>query len=148
VWSAQGSLQVTSTSLAFFRQFSPSVTPGTYASSSSTFTTLTTAIKTFADGFLVMNAKYTPSNGALAEQYSKNDGHPLSAVDLTWSYASALTAFDARKGTIPASWGAMGLKVPSVCNVNTGPVVSITFNVQATTVFGGVILLLFDKSLL
>jgi glucoamylase len=95
-----------------------------------------------------MNAKYTPSNGALAEQYSKNDGHPLSAVDLTWSYASALTAFDARKGTIPASWGAMGLKVPSVCNVNTGPVVSITFNVQATTVFGGVLLLLFDKSLL
>ncbi|KAJ3506296.1 hypothetical protein NLJ89_g6948 [Agrocybe chaxingu] len=119
VWNQQGALTVTSTSLAFFRQFSSSVGAGTYTSSSFTFATLTTAVKGFADGFLAINAKYTPSNGALAEQFDRNTGAPLSAVDLTWSYASALTAFAARDGVVPASWGASGLVVPTVCNSNT-----------------------------
>jgi len=113
------------------------VAAGTYASSTSTFTTLTTGVQTFADGFLAIHAKYTPSNGGLAEQFNRATGAPLSAVDLTWSYAAALTAFSARKGVAPVSWGAKGLKVPSVCNSNTGPTVSVTFNVQATTQLGG-----------
>ena len=92
VWNQVGSLNVTSTSLAFFQQFDSSVTAGTYASSSTTFTTLTSAIKTFADGFVAVVAKYTPSSGALSEQYDKSSGSQLSASDLTWSYASALTA--------------------------------------------------------
>jgi glucoamylase len=131
-------LTVTSTSLAFFQQFSSSVTAGTYTSTSSTFTTLINAIQTFADGFLAINARYTPSNGGLAEQFDKNTGAPLSAVDLTWSYASALTAFAARQGISPASWGAAGLVVPSgTCQGNTGPTVQATFNVVATTQLGG-----------
>lgn len=101
---------------------------GTYASTTTTFITLTTGIKNYADGFVQIVAKYTPSNGALSEQYSKSNGAPLSASDLTWSYASALTAFMARAGTVPASWGAKGL---------TSSCVAVTFNVQATTVFGG-----------
>jgi glucoamylase len=133
VWKAQGSIQVTSTSLAFFEQLSPSVVTGTYSSSTSTFTTLISAVQTYADGFLAINAKYTPSNGGLSEQYSKTDGTPLSAVDLTWSYASTLTAFAARKGIVPVSWGAKGLEVPTICGTNTGPIVQVTFNVYATT---------------
>ena len=85
-------------------------------------------------------AQYTPSNGGLAEQYSRNDGTPTSAVDLTWSYAAALTAFAARDGFVPASWGAAGLTVPSVCSTGgsgSGGTVAVTFNVQATTVWGG-----------
>lgn len=89
-----------------------------------------------------MVAKYTPSDGGLAEQFDKSTGAPLSAVDLTWSYASALTAFAARNGTIPASWGASGLTVPSTCSTGGsggggGSTVAVTFNVQATTVLGG-----------
>lgn len=86
-----------------------------------------------------MNAKYTPSNGGLAEQFSKNNGAPLSAVDLTWSYASALTAFQARSGLVSASWGAKGLVAVSSCSPpqSTSPTVAVTFTVQATTVFGG-----------
>ena len=128
---------MTSISLAFFEQLSPSVATGTYSSSTSTFKTLINAVQTYADGFLAIIAKYTPSNGGLSEQYSKTDGTPLSAVDLTWSYASALTAFDARKGVVPASWGAKGLVVPSVCRTNAGPIAQVTFNVYATTQFGG-----------
>jgi glucoamylase len=136
VWNQQKSLTVTSTSLAFFRQFAPSVAAGTFASTTSTFTTITSAVKTFADGFLAINAKFTPSNGGLSEQFDKATGAPLSAADLTWSYASALTVFAARKGTVPASWGAQGLTVPSgTCG--RGPTVQVTFNVVATTQFGG-----------
>jgi glucoamylase len=140
VWKKQGSLTVTATSLNFFKQFSSSVTAGTYASSTATYSTLTTAIKTFADGFVAVAAKYTPSDGSLAEQYDRNKGSPLSANDLTWSYASALTAFGARAGVVPASWGASGLKVPSTCSTGggdgSGSTVAVTFNVATTTTLG------------
>ncbi|MGZ3693221.1 MAG: glycoside hydrolase family 15 protein, partial [Bdellovibrionota bacterium] len=33
-----------------------------------------------------------PANGAMAEQFSKKDGSPASAKELTWSYGSLLTA--------------------------------------------------------
>jgi len=129
-------LTVTSTSLAFFAQFSSSVTAGTYTSSTPVFITLTSAVQTFADGFLAINANYTPENGGLAEQFDRNNGSPLSAADLTWSYASALTAFAARKRIVPASWGAKGLVIPLVCNSNNGPIILVTFNVAATTQLG------------
>ncbi|KAJ7367346.1 glucoamylase [Mycena albidolilacea] len=144
VWKAQGSLSVTSVSLAFFQQFLPSVTAGTYAASTSTYTTLTAAVKTFADGFIAVHAKYTPSGGGLAEQYSRSNGVPVSAVDLTWSYAAALTAFGARAGVTSPGWGAAGLTVPTTCQTSgsggggggsTGTV-AVTFNVVATTVIG------------
>ncbi|KAI0057906.1 glucoamylase [Artomyces pyxidatus] len=135
-WNSIGSLEVTATSLPFFSQFSSSVTTGTYSSTSSTYITLTNAVKSFADGFVAIVAAHTPSGGGLSEQYDRNTGTPLSAADLTWSYASALTAFGARAGTITASWGASGLTVPSQCTANPGSVVSVTFNVQATTQLG------------
>ncbi|KAJ6621757.1 glucoamylase [Mycena sp. CBHHK59/15] len=136
VWDAQGTMDVTPTSLAFFQQFASAVAPGTYAASSATFGTLTAAVRAFADGFLAIHAKYTPASGALAEQFSRADGTPLSAVDLTWSYAAALTVFGARAGTTPASWGAAGVVVPAVCEGNAGSTVAMTFNVVATTVLG------------
>jgi glucoamylase len=128
---------VTSTSLDFFRQFASSIDPGTYPSNSSEYSQLTSAIKSFANGFVEIAAKYTPSDGGLAEQFDKSTGYPLSALDLTWSYASVLTAAAAYAGVKPPSWGAKGLTVPSTCVPNTGPQVSATFNVNATTIFGG-----------
>ncbi|KAH7927805.1 glycoside hydrolase family 15 protein [Leucogyrophana mollusca] len=135
-WANQGSIAVTETSLAFFQQFNSTIVTGTYPSSSTTYTSLVTAIKAFADGFIVTDATYTPSNGGLAEQFSKTNGTPVSAVDLTWSYASAVTVFARRAGQNPASWGAANLIVPSVCEPYSGPTVAVTFNVNATTVYG------------
>jgi glucoamylase len=137
VWNKLGSLNVTSTSLGFFQQFNTSLTIGTYPSSSSTFTSLTSAVKSFADGFVAIGAQYTPSGGALAEQYNRNNGTPLSAIDLTWSYASALTVFAARAGQPSASWGAEGLSVSSSCATSSAPTISVEFNVNATTALGG-----------
>lgn len=93
-------------------------------------------------------ATYTPSGGGLAEQYSRSTGAPLSAVDLTWSYASALTAFEARNNTGFASWGAKGLT--TTCSGgsggSSGSTVAVTFNVDATTVYGGKSHLLFRNA--
>jgi len=58
-----------------------------------------------------LQQKYTPSSGALAEQYNRADGTPLSAVDLTWSYAAFLTAYNARANVLPASWGAASVSL-------------------------------------
>jgi len=135
-WQSVGSIQVTTTSVAFFEQFSPSIATGSYLSTSSQYTQLTSAIKTFADGFVDIAANYTPSNGGLSEQYDKSTGAPRSAVDLTWSYASVLTAGASRAGVKPVSWGASGLTPPAKCVRNPGPQVSVTFNVLATTQFG------------
>jgi glucoamylase len=136
VWSNEGSLTVTDVSFPFFQQFDTSITPGTYQSSTPTYSTLTTAIKNFADGFVAMAAKYTPSNGELAEQYTRSDGTPTSALDLTWSYASALTAFNARAGKTSASWGAAGLPVSPACSTSKALTVPVVFNVNVTTVLG------------
>lgn len=125
---------MTSTSLAFFQQFDSSVAAGTYDSSTSTYSTLTSAVKSFADGFTLIVANYTPSDGELSEQYSKSDGSQTSAVDLTWSYASALTAFAAEAGTSYGSWGAANLSTSS-CPSTSG--VSVTFEVEYDTEYGG-----------
>jgi glucoamylase len=140
---------VTSTSLAFFQSLYSSAAVGTYASTTNQYRdpmifqrccNAYTGIQTFADGFIAVNAQYTPSNGALSEQYTRAAGVPTSAADLTWSYASALTAFQARAGSVvPASWGASGLTLPSTCSSggSGGNTVAVTFNEYATTVYGG-----------
>ncbi|KAG5636633.1 hypothetical protein H0H81_007342 [Sphagnurus paluster] len=141
VWNQQGSITVTAISQPFFTNLVPGTATGTYASTTATFTAITTAVKAYADSFVAVVAKYTPANGALAEQYTRGGGVPTSAADLTWSYAALLTAVDARNGVVPLSWGAKGLTVPSACNTNSGGgggggTVAVSFNVQATTVFG------------
>jgi glucoamylase len=74
---------------------------GTYASSTSTYTTLYSAVKTYADGYVNIVATYAQSNGSLSEQFSRSNGVPLSAYDLTWSYAAFLTAAARRAGVVP-----------------------------------------------
>ncbi|PNP43569.1 hypothetical protein TGAMA5MH_04541 [Trichoderma gamsii] len=116
-WKRIGAITVTSTSLAFFKDLDSSITVGTYSSSSSTYTTLYNAVSNYADGFVNNVATYAPSNGSLAEQYNRNNGQPLSAYDLTWSYAALLTAAARRSGVVPYSWGETSASsVPSVCS--------------------------------
>ncbi|EJP69160.1 glucoamylase I precursor [Beauveria bassiana ARSEF 2860] len=120
IWNKKGSITVTSTSQAFFSDFVPNISVGTYASDSSTFTSIVEAVTAYADDFVAIVAKYTPSGGSLAEQFDKNNGSPLSARDLTWSYASLLTAIDRRAGVIPPSWASSGAnEVPGSCSAKT-----------------------------
>ncbi|KAI9443329.1 glycoside hydrolase family 15 protein [Lactarius indigo] len=110
-WDALGAITVTPTSKAFFEQFSPDIALGTYRSdSSSTYSQLSDVIRAHADGFVEIVARHTPPDGRLAEQFDKTSGKPVSAADLTWSYAAALTAFRSRMGGFGGSWGAKGLE--------------------------------------
>jgi glucoamylase len=119
-WNKQGAIDITPTSLAFFQDFDSSVMTGTYPSSSSAYSSLMTAIRTYADGFLSIVQEHTPTDGALSEQFSKVNGSQISAIDLTWSYAAFLTATDRRDGTMGLSWGASaGHTVPSTCGTTS-----------------------------
>ncbi|PVF99535.1 putative glucan 1,4-alpha-glucosidase [Serendipita vermifera] len=141
VWDTLGQgINVTSISLPFFQQFDSTITTGTIAAGSAKYTSITSSILTYADQFALVAAQYTPSTGALAEQYIKSSGVPTSASDLTWSYAAALTMFDARNRTTVKSWGAAGLTLPNTCSGGGGggggDTATVTFKVTATTVWG------------
>lgn len=84
--------------------------------------------------------EYTPSDGALSEQYSRDDGTPLSAADLTWSYAAFLTTIARRAAIVPASWGGEAAnEVPGSCAATSaiGTYVSATNTVFPTSQTGG-----------
>jgi glucoamylase len=66
-WNNIGSITITSTSLAFWKDLYPSAAVGTYASSTSTYTTLYNAVKTHADSYFSVVVTYTPSSGHLVE---------------------------------------------------------------------------------
>ncbi|KAI1639377.1 Six-hairpin glycosidase-like protein [Biscogniauxia mediterranea] len=118
VWNAQGSITVTSTSLNFFKDFSSSITAGTYTSDSATYSTIYNAVSAYADGFVNVVSTYAQSNGSLAEQFDRNNGTPLSARDLTWSYAAFLTAAARRANVVPEGWAgpdSTATSVPDSC---------------------------------
>ena len=115
-WNKLGSITVTSTSLPFFHDLDPSITTGSYSSTSSAYSTLYNAVRAYADEFIDIVATYAHPNGSLAEQFHRADGTPLSAFDLTWSYAAFLTAVARRDGIVPYSWGApCNSDIPSTC---------------------------------
>ncbi|KAB5589382.1 Glucoamylase [Ceratobasidium theobromae] len=128
-WVKLGKIPVTSLSLPFFQQLYPSAKVGTYSTVSKDGLAILLAVRKYADGFVLINKQYVGPNGGLAEQFDRATGAPTSAVDLTWSYASALTAFDARSWRFPGSWGAKGLKAPTgTCVAQPIPQLPVTFN--------------------
>ncbi|PCD41790.1 hypothetical protein AU210_004334 [Fusarium oxysporum f. sp. radicis-cucumerinum] len=148
VWKQQGSITVSDVSLSFFKDLVSSISTGTYASDSATFKSITDAVSKYADGYVAIIAKYVGTDGHLAEQFDKNDGHPLSATDLTWSYAAFLSAADRRAGVIPPSWAGGVAAVPNQCGTNTvagstscpiATSVAVTFEEVVTTNFGDTI---------
>ena len=143
VWKQQGSIAVTATSLAFFQDMDSSIAAGTYASSSATYTTLYNAVSDYADGFFNIVATYTPSNGSLSEQFSKTDGSQLSAYDLTWSFASFLSAAARRAAVIPPTWADdAATSVPGTCSATSvvgtySSVTAVSFPASQTPTSGG-----------
>ncbi|KAK7526243.1 glucoamylase precursor [Phyllosticta citriasiana] len=132
-WAQVGSITITSVDLAFWQDIYSSAAIGTYAAGTSTFSDLTSAVAAYADGYLAVVERYTPSSGAMAEQFDRNTGSPLSAYDLTWSFAAFLTAIARRNSIVPASWGEQGANdVPSAC----GPSSAIgTYSTATNTVW-------------
>ncbi|CAE6533389.1 unnamed protein product [Rhizoctonia solani] len=128
-WLKLGKIQITQLSLPFFQQIYPSAKVGTYSVISKDGLAILFAVRKYADQFVLVNKKFVGPGGSMAEQFDRATGAPTSAVDLTWSYASAITAFDARSFKLPESWGAKNLKAPSgTCQSQPIPKVPVTFN--------------------
>ncbi|KAK7752320.1 hypothetical protein SLS62_005656 [Diatrype stigma] len=124
VWQTTGSITVTWTSLSFFNDIvEGGAAPGTYNKTddaSTAYGDIYDAVFAYADGFLAIVAQYIQANGSMAEQFDREAGQPLSARDLTWSYAAFLTAAARRAGVVPAGWAGDGAdttatSVPGVC---------------------------------
>ncbi|KAK9422220.1 putative Glycosyl hydrolase, family 15 [Seiridium unicorne] len=122
-WTAQAALTIDDTSLPFFRDIYPSAVTGDYTASDSDFTSILAAVTTYADSFVSIVQQYTPSNGSLAEQFNKDSpGDPLSAADLTWSYAAFVTMSQRRAGQYPAGWeGSAAPELPDTCQSSSTP---------------------------
>jgi glucoamylase len=139
VWARQGSIAVTPISQPFFSTFIPDISIGTYDANSLTFINLMSLIRTFADSFVAIVAKYTPETGGLSEQYSRDTGVQTSAKDLTWSYVAVLTSFAARNAFSPSSSVVSGL--PRLLSgsepLSKANAVHFTFNEHAITTWGG-----------
>ena len=139
-WQKAGSISITSTSLAFFKDIYSSAAVGTYASGSSAFTAIIDAVKTYADGYVSIVKAHAMANGSLSEQFDKTYGTCVSARDLTWSYAALLTASMRRNGVVPPSWGAASANtLPSSCSTGsaTGTYSTATVTTWPSTLASG-----------
>ena len=90
-----GSITPTNISQSFFDYFTPSANVSigeTYSSGSAEFTAVIDSLNGWGDAFMRTAKTYTPADGSLAEEYNRNTGVPQGCVDLTWSYASIITA--------------------------------------------------------
>ncbi|TEA16161.1 Glucoamylase P [Colletotrichum sidae] len=162
-WEAQGQIKVDSTSLPFFKDLHPTAKEGTYTknkNATAEYANIVTAVRAYADSFVAVLQKYTPSNGSFSEQFDKAQGTPVSASDLTWSYTAFVTMAERRAGKFPPSWVPASSKVPSTCakssargvyspataagapDVSDSCTVPVTFQVNATTYFGENVVLL------
>lgn len=98
-FQSSGSIAVTNTSLPFWQYFAPDagLSAGqTVSGDSQAFSAAISAIEGWADAFTRRIKYHTPADQRLAEEYNRNDGISTGALDLTWSYASLLTAAFAR----------------------------------------------------
>mmetsp|Transcript_2345 Transcript_2345/g.4579 ORF Transcript_2345/g.4579 Transcript_2345/m.4579 type:complete len:609 (+) Transcript_2345:153-1979(+) len=77
--------------------------PLTISSETDSFKRIITGLLHGADSFLKRTAFHTDNSYQLSEQFNGHTGHLMSAGDLSWSYASLVTADAARKAVDPES---------------------------------------------
>lgn len=100
-YRAVGRIEVTNTSAPFFDYFAPSASVAagqSYTTKSKTFKAVISSLEGWGDAFVRRVKFHTPADGHLTEEYDRTTGIPQGAADLTWSYASLLTASFARAG--------------------------------------------------
>ncbi len=96
--SARRGFSITQLSLGFFQKLGlDSVKVGTlYERGTKEFKEILTMIAARGESFVRRVKFHVKEDAHLAEQFHKESGKPVSATDLTWSYASVYTANRAR----------------------------------------------------
>ena len=98
-FKSSNNLTTTDTSLPFWTYFAPAAglsAGATYAGDDDRFFSAVSALEGWADAFMRRIKYHTPADKTLTEQYNRNNGVSTGASNLTWSYASVLTAAFAR----------------------------------------------------
>ena len=98
-FQSNGNIAVTNTSLPFWQFFAPSASLAagqTYVIDSAEFGAAISGLEGWADAFMRRVKYHEPADGRFAEEYNRDTGNNTGAQDLTWSYASILTAAFAR----------------------------------------------------
>ncbi|ORX59418.1 glucoamylase [Hesseltinella vesiculosa] len=97
-WQSQGGVEVNEINHGFFLQRDTKVVTGhVYRLGQPDYQQLIQQLTTEADRFLATIQYHQQANGALSEQFNRWTGYQQGAEDLTWSYASLLSALHARQ---------------------------------------------------
>lgn len=99
-WQKDGKINITSINVEFLGTLAPaaSIKVGeTIASGDERFGILTSAIRQLGDSYLRRVQAHEGTDGHLTEEFMRTDGSPTGAQDLSWSYASILTAAQHRQ---------------------------------------------------
>ncbi|KAF3912754.1 Glucoamylase [Dactylellina cionopaga] len=94
-----GSITVTPTTEKFWKYFAPPAEfklNRRYTSGSHTFKEAVRALQGWGDMWIRTIKYWAPKDGRFPEEFDREDGRPVGAKDLTWSYASFITAGAAR----------------------------------------------------
>ncbi|KAL7746212.1 hypothetical protein RI367_008417 [Sorochytrium milnesiophthora] len=96
------SMTVTTTSLAFYRSLlkDESLETGVYNSTNARWDRILHALQAEGDQYIRRVRAHTGVNGAMDEQFDKDNGAMLSAADLTWSYAAFLSMVNTRDNVV------------------------------------------------
>ncbi|THW21717.1 glucoamylase precursor [Aureobasidium pullulans] len=98
-YQTAGTLTVNNVTASFFAYYAPKSglkIGKAYSSNTKEFASVIASLKGWGDAYIRRIKYHTPAGGNLAEEFNRNDGHAQGAADLTWSYASLLTAAFAR----------------------------------------------------
>jgi glucoamylase len=100
-WEKQGKIVLTNLNVPVFRALRAytggALQPGTTLSAGDPrFTSIVQALRVAGDDMLRRVHFHSDSSGSISEQFNRYSGYMQSAANLTWSYASILTAFGAR----------------------------------------------------
>ncbi|KAI7850636.1 glucoamylase [Circinella umbellata] len=97
-WKSAGSIEVTATSAAFFKQFDSAAAEGTtYKADSEEFDAVVKGVAAEADTYFKRVQKHA-TNNEMSEQFNKDTGEETGAKNLTWSYSAFITAAAAYSG--------------------------------------------------
>ncbi|PWN49852.1 hypothetical protein IE53DRAFT_300218, partial [Violaceomyces palustris] len=91
-----GFIKVSVKSRHFYSRFVDDCDVGSLHVGERRFEEILKGIRRMADGFLKVSREYADTNGKMSEQFNRFHGKMRGARELTWSYASFLTASDAR----------------------------------------------------
>ena len=104
LWDAKGTLVVSAANKAFFSSLDASkfssLQPGqALTRTDPSFSDILSVLRNAGDAELRRIKYHTAADGSLSEQMNRDTGFEMSAADLTWNYASILTATWQRQGT-------------------------------------------------